>query len=777
MGLEEKIENSENSGFFDQIWKRKWLRRSVLPLAAATSIFFGAERTLHSATSKQSETLTHDPVLLIHGLDISPIRTLEDYADFDGVRKIEGRRVVDFDDFFLFAERYGTSKGDGKYDSGFDLTRDGRVDLEDFFKFTEYFGQKPKPLEETWDELSDALTKDLKWTDGRTVGEWVPSGDLKAADFYKLRLTSGDGLTFDKQGDEVKLAVDKISKLTGRNVILTGFSMGGLSARAYLQNNSNPKASALVTICTPHVGSYLAYLSERDSSKISEWESKNKSKGRWVKEVAELCTSVALKIKDKPAIKYLAPCADSLKILNNNLYKMPTNIPYVNVVSQVPNLEALEWYLELINKYVLDYGRCKDEETATPGLLAKGDGVVPTIGQLLSYAIINTNPQNSTWYEKVKGNITENSEMQVFHTEGNKQTGVLKKVLEEVIEKIENPQGEEPSLSKIAFVSNRDGNSEIYVMNSDGSSQQNLTNNPTANEEKPAWSPDGSKIAFVSYKDEGGDKLYVIDSDGHNLRDLTKELGRMGGAAVWGHSWSPDGRKIAFGFGVAPENVEKYLIDADGKNLKKLTDNLLDERLGPVWSPDGRYMVFGSFGASADDGMFIIDIIGNKTQRLTRSYAERRFPGDDPFSWSVDGTKVYFISGNEYNDSDIYSIDINNHNLENITKTHDTYESLASLLPNGRNIVFCLRKDLSENNKQDICVMDTNGNNLLNLTNSSIYNSHPKWSSDGKWIVFVSSLTSRGGNKNIYLINFEKNTQIRLTNNSVSDFDPVWSPK
>ena len=75
-----------------------------------------------------------------------------------------------------------------------------------------------------------------------------------------------------------------------------------------------------------------------------------------------------------------------------------------------------------------------------------------------------------------------------------------------------------------------------------------------------------------------------------------------------------------------------------------------------------RIILFGSIAreeaSNESDVDLFIDIIGNKTQRLTRSYAERRFPGDDPFSWSVDGTKVYFISGNEYNDSDIYSIDI-----------------------------------------------------------------------------------------------------------------------
>jgi len=436
MGLEERIENSESSGFFDQIWKRKWLRRSVLPLVAATSIFFGAERTLHSATSKQSETLTHDPVLLIHGLDINPSRSLEDYTDFNA------NNVVDFEDFFLFAEGFGTKEGETRYDGGFDVNRDGRVNIDDFFIFSENFGKiinnpiNPFDghLESTWDELSTSLVKDLGWKNGGTIGKWVPK-NTEVADFYKLRLSSGDALTFDTQGEEVRDAVDKIVNITKKEkVILVGFSMGGLSARAYLQNNpTSQKASALVTICTPHVGSYLAYLQENDKPKISEW--KSKFKGAVVEETAELFISALS--KKKPVIKHLAPSADSLRILNNNIYKMPTNIPYINVVSQVTNLEVLEWYLELINRYALDYEKYK--QAASPGLLAKGDGVVPTISQLLSYAIINTNSQNASWYEKVKSKITENAEMQVSHLKGNKQTAVLKKVLDDVIKRITPP--------------------------------------------------------------------------------------------------------------------------------------------------------------------------------------------------------------------------------------------------------------------------------------------------------------------------------------------------
>ncbi len=76
---------------------------------------------------------------------------------------------------------------------------------------------------------------------------------------------------------------------------------------------------------------------------------------------------------------------------------------------------------------------------------------------------------------------------------------------------------------KIAFVSDRDGNAEIYVMDADGSNQTNLTNNPANNPylaPVPAWSPDGSKIAFVSDRD-GNAEIYVIDADGSNPANLT----------------------------------------------------------------------------------------------------------------------------------------------------------------------------------------------------------------------------------------------------------------
>ena len=72
----------------------------------------------------------------------------------------------------------------------------------------------------------------------------------------------------------------------------------------------------------------------------------------------------------------------------------------------------------------------------------------------------------------------------------------------------------------IAFTSERDGNSEIYIMNADGSDPRRLTHDP-AYDAWPTWSPDGSQIAFASNR-SGNPDIYVMDADGSNVRQLTQ---------------------------------------------------------------------------------------------------------------------------------------------------------------------------------------------------------------------------------------------------------------
>lgn len=129
-----------------------------------------------------------------------------------------------------------------------------------------------------------------------------------------------------------------------------------------------------------------------------------------------------------------------------------------------------------------------------------------------------------------------------------------------------------PKTAKIAFVSARDFNREIYLMNPDGSEQVNLTKN-LADDLFPAWSPTGEQILFVSDRD-GMRDLYLMDADGGNVQKVFKQSARRENP-----TWAPDGKQIAYERGAA------IYITTIGKQIEEL---VVSDGFDPAWSPDGR---------------------------------------------------------------------------------------------------------------------------------------------------------------------------------------------
>ena len=136
-----------------------------------------------------------------------------------------------------------------------------------------------------------------------------------------------------------------------------------------------------------------------------------------------------------------------------------------------------------------------------------------------------------------------------------------------------------PDGTKIAFHSYRDRNWEIYVMNADGSQQTRLTHNP-GEDTYPTWSPDGSRLVFNSAT-VGFTDIYVINVDGTELTQLTSDP-----APEYDPSWSPDGSLIAFTRAVDedPRSAHIYLMQADGSAQTQITDTPASD-WNPVWQP------------------------------------------------------------------------------------------------------------------------------------------------------------------------------------------------
>ena len=253
--------------------------------------------------------------------------------------------------------------------------------------------------------------------------------------------------------------------------------------------------------------------------------------------------------------------------------------------------------------------------------------------------------------------------------------------------------------SRIVFSTTRHHRTEIYVMDADGGNQKRLTNNK-ASDKFPTWSPDRTKIAFVSDRKGGLLQIYVMDAHGKHtikLTDARQEKGSL--------DWSPDGKKIAFTSwkGQDRQNPRITVMDADGKNSFKLTDGQ-----EPSWSPDGQRIAFSS-GRDFDDQIFVIGVDGGRRKRVTKDGAIKGTP-----AWSPDGKRIAYMALKEHL-FQIYVIGVDGRNRVRLTHK-DEYHMDPTWSPDGRLIAYVWSPHVHLNPPAKIRLMTADGKYIKQLS-------------------------------------------------------------
>ena len=197
------------------------------------------------------------------------------------------------------------------------------------------------------------------------------------------------------------------------------------------------------------------------------------------------------------------------------------------------------------------------------------------------------------------------------------------------------PTPDNSTVSRIAFASNRAGDWDIYVMNSDGSNPHNITNNP-GTDSHPSWSPDGSKIAFQSERD-GNWEIYVMNSDGSEQTRITTDRG-VDQSPVW----SPDGTKIAFVSDRGGRHSVWTMSSEDGSDLEDITGSYVNSRW-PAWGPRSRTLAYETIQD--------VRIVRTDDVQLNEKIVDKNNFFDGFFvgwlDWSPDGKKLAMISNHQ----------------------------------------------------------------------------------------------------------------------------------
>ena len=225
--------------------------------------------------------------------------------------------------------------------------------------------------------------------------------------------------------------------------------------------------------------------------------------------------------------------------------------------------------------------------------------------------------------------------------------------------------------TEICFSAGESGSKEIYVADYDGANMRQLTRHGSISI-NPQLSPDGKKIAYMSYKDRYA-FLYVLDRESGKVTPLSTEVGLNATPA-----WSSDGKTIALTLS-KDGNAEIYLLNPDGSNPRRLTRNKHNDT-SPTFSPDGKYIAWVADIGSPQIHMMNTDGTG------ARRVSYQGGGSYDP-AWSPDGKKIAYAADRRGEGLEIYIVNVLDGQRRRLTDSQGANEA-PSWSPDSRHIVF-----------------------------------------------------------------------------------------
>ena len=311
----------------------------------------------------------------------------------------------------------------------------------------------------------------------------------------------------------------------------------------------------------------------------------------------------------------------------------------------------------------------------------------------------------------------------------------------------------------IVYVSEVDGDAEVYVVDPDSGEAGPMERLPSSTESEPRWSRDGKFVAFVS-RESGNSDIRVVAVGGEesiprlSLPDGNEDAPR----------WNAEGDQVAYVTDL-DGHTDVYVSALVEGSPVRITADETEEFLGD-WSPDGQWLVFTRRGNEESRGLWLRNPDGVNLFRLT---------SEDDLApvWSPDGDAIAFVRNVDGN-RDIYLLaPEDDDDWRGPVKTQPLITSQApdhspDWAPDGDTLVYVSERD---GNPEIYTLESDEDEPPQRLTTNEASESQPVWSPDGNRIAFVSDVH---GENEIFVMNADGSNQQRLTHNDARDHSPDW---